>query len=325
MTHFLKRIGYLSLLLATGCFLQFTPARALDTNFEVSFGYDDNPAEVDVKDGSGFTRYRVLLGQSVFKDEKGPDVNAFLDAAYGQYFSLDDNYWLRAGATFDAASWFDRIRPGIFAEVAAYRDELVPDDERDELMLGGVLQWFADARLTLSLRQVFTWADYRNRVSLPGQRIYFVGKRKGHGGHQQIPVNELVTYSREDDIWSTEMTAICYFTADLQADLSFQYRDVASSDNFESFQAYGASTRIGWLYSRTLEIFLTGFWSGLDYNDAPQNIDRKDDIYGFGIGANRSMGKMTLFLQFNQTVNDSPVNGEDYEKAVAQCGVVYSF
>jgi len=280
---------------------------------------------VNDTDGSGFARYRVLLEQSLFKDATAADMDIFFDAAYEQYFSLDDNYRLRAGTTIDVASGFDRLLPGLFAEAAAYRDDLVADDERDELILGGFVQWLVDPRLTLSLRQIFARVDYRNRVSLPGERADAVGRGRGPGGHQQIPVDELITYAREDDVWSTETTATCYFTADVQADLSVQYRDVASSDKFESFQEYGGSARIGWFYSKVLEFFLSGFLSRLDYEDAPRNIDRKDDIYGFGLGANRSMGKITLYIQFDRTVNDSPVDGENYEKTVAQCGAVYSF
>ena len=321
----LKWIRNLFLLLIIGCLFLLTPARALDTDLEVSIGYDDNPAEVEDMDGSGFTRYRAQLAQSFFKETEALDTALFFDAAYEQYFDLEDNYRLRAGATMDIASGSDRFLPGLFVEVAAYRDDLVADDERDELILGGFVQWLVDARLTLTLRQIFSRVDYRNRVSLPGQRTYVVGKGKGPGGHHQLPVDELITYARDDDIWFTETAATYYFTADVQADLSFQYRNVASSDNFESLQEYGGSARIGWFFPKAVELFFSGFWSKLDYDDAPQEIERKDDLYGFGVGANRTMGKITIYMQFDQTVNDSPVDGENYEKAVAQCGVVYSF
>ena len=321
----MKRIGYLSLLLAIGCIFRFTPALALDTDLEVSAGYDDNPAEVDEMDGSGFARYRARLMQSFSGDAKGADADIFLDAAYEHYFDLEDNYRLRAGGTLDIATGNDRFLPGLFAEVSAYRDDLVADDERDELLLGGFLEWLVDARLTLTLRQAFAWSDYRNRVSLPGQRAHSMGKGKGRGRQQQIPVDELITYDRDDDIRSTEAAATWYVTPDVQADFSFQYRDVASSDDYESFQEVGGSARIGWFNPKVAEIFLTGFWSKLDYEDAPEDIEREDDLYGFGIGANREMGKMTLYIRYDRTVNDSPVDGENYEKAVAQCGVIYSF
>lgn len=321
----MKRIGYLSLALTIGFIVHFNPAFALETDLEISIGYDDNPAEVNDRDGSGFTRYRAQLMQSFFKDAKGPDLSVFVDADYGQYFDLEDNYRLRAGATFDIASGADRFLPGLFAEVAAYRDDLVADDERDELLLGGFVQWLVDARLTLTLRQIFSLADYRNRVSFPGERAHSVGKRKGPGGHQQFPVEELNTYNRNDDIWTTEAVATYYFSADIQADLSFQYRNVASSDTYESLQEYGGSARIGWFNPKIAEIFLTGYWSRLDYEEAPLGIEREDDFYGFGAGASRAMGKISLYIRLDRTVNDSPVEGENYEKAVTQCGVVYSF
>jgi hypothetical protein len=195
------------------------------------------------------------------------------------------------------------------------------------LIVGGFVQWLFDARLTLTLRQIFGWTDYLNDVSIPGQRTNIVNRKRRHGGYHQDPVDEteLITYSRNDDIWSTEISATRYFTADIQADLSVLYRDVASTDDFESFQEYGGSARIGWLHSSGLEIFLSGFWSRLDYENAPQDIARGDDYYGFGVGTNREMGKIMLYIRFDQTVNDSPVDGENYTKAVAQCGIVYSF
>ena len=323
----MKRTGYLFLLLTIGCLFPLAPAGALDTDLEISVGYDDNPAEVDDMDGSGFARYRAQLTQSFFKETEAPDVDIFIDAAYEQYFDLENNYQLRAGASLDIPSGSDRFFPGLFAEAAAYRDDLVADDERDELILGGFVQWLVDARLTLTLRQAFAWSDYRNRVSLPGQRAHFVdrGKGKGPGGRQPLPVDDLITYARDDDIWSTEASATYYFTADIQADFSIQYRDVASSDEFESFQEYGGSARIGWFNPKVAEIFLTGFWSKLDYEDAPQDIGREDDFYGFGIGANRQVGMITLYVRLDRTVNDSPVEGENYKKVVAECGLVYSF
>ena len=321
----LRRIGFLSLLLTVGYLYLCTPVLALDTDLEITIGYDDNPAEVNDTDGSGFARYRIQLGQSFFKDAKGPDVDIYFDTAYDHYFDLEDNYRLRAGATLDAAPGFARFHPGLFTEAVAYRDDLVADDERDELVFGGFIQWVVDAQFTLTFRELFSRVDYRNRVSLPGQRAHNTGRRKGPGGHQQPPDDDLITFTRDDDIWSSEAVATYYISADIQADLSFRYRDVASSDNFESLQEYGGSARIGWFNPKMVEIFLSGFWSSLEYEEAPQNIDRSDDFYGFGVGANREMGKITVYLQFDRIINDSPVEGENYEKAVAQCGIVYSF
>jgi hypothetical protein len=76
----LKRIAYLSLFLAIGCLFPFTAVHALDTNFEASIGYDDNPAEVDDMDGSGFARYRILLEQSIYENTKGLGTDIFFDA-----------------------------------------------------------------------------------------------------------------------------------------------------------------------------------------------------------------------------------------------------
>jgi hypothetical protein len=288
-------------------------------------GYDDNPAEVTDSDGSGVARYHVFLKQSVFKDAKDVDADLFFDGVYEQYFDLDDNYRLQAGATLESRTLFERFLPGLFAEATAWRDVLVPDDERDELTLGGFVQWLVGARLTLSLQQSFAWTEFQNGVSFPGQRHYFVGKGKGSRGHMQISGEEWVIFPRDDDAMHTELTAVCYLSYHLQTDLSFLYRDVVSSDVFESFQEWGYSARIEWFFSEALELFMSGFWSTLDYDNAPQSIDRKDEFYGLSAGGKGSLGEFDFFIQFDQTINQSFVDGEDFRKVVVQCGASYAF
>ena len=309
-----------------GCMVWCPNARALDTSIEIAAGYDDNAVEVPEGEGSGVSRYRVQLAQPVFKDGKGPDLDLYFDAVYSQYFSLEDNYRLRAGTALSVASGEGRFHPGLFTEVVAYRDDLVAEDEYNTLLAGGNLQWLVDARLTLLLAQTFSWVDYQNRVSLPGQRVYGVGKGKGAGGRNWVSGEEPVTFSREDTLWATELIATYYMTPDIQADVSCLYRNASSSADYESYQELGGSVKMRWFCS-DVEIFTSGFWSRLCYDAVPEGMDpdRGDDVYGFGLGAGRSVGEIRLFAQFDKTVNDSPVVGEEYEKLVVLCGVTCSF
>jgi hypothetical protein len=81
--------------------------------------------------------------------------------------------------------------------------------------------------------------NYRNPVSLSGQRYHFAGNGKGLGGPNRKPSDELTTSSRKDDTWSTELEITWFLSPEFQADLSCLYRDVGSAADFESFQELG--------------------------------------------------------------------------------------
>lgn len=322
------RYGWMVFFLAAGCLLlSFTVAPAMDTTFEVAAGYDDNAAEVTDGEGSGLARYRVGFSQPIRTEAAGPDLDLFLEGLYSQYFSLDDNYQLRAGTEFTTLPWHNRLQTSLFAEVMLYRDDLVAEDERNSLLVGGELQWLVDARLTLSIQEVFSKVDYRNQVSLPGQRAYSVGSGRGRGaGGQHVVIEEeWTTLSRDDTLWTTELMAFYAISPDIQADISFLYSDANSSDDYESYQELGGTSRVSWYYSEFLEIFVSGFWSKLDYGTVLEVEAHSDDVYGFTIGGNRSIGAFNVFVELDRTVNDSPVDGEDFKKSVVLCGVSYTF
>lgn len=318
----------MALCLAAGCLLlPFTGAEALDTTFEVGAGYDSNAAEVSDGEGSGMARYLARFRQPVTEESAGASLDLYLEAVYCQYFDLDDNRQLRAGTQLTTGRWNDRFQTGLFAEVVAYRDDLVTEDEYNSVLVGGSLQWLADARLTLSLQPTFSRVDYLNPVSLPGQRGFAVGKGKGKGpGGQDMVVEDVwVTLSQKDAIWYTELTATYAMGPKLQTSLSFLYRNASSSNDYESYQELGAYAGVFWYPSAFIEVFASGYRSQLDYDLAPDNIERRDDAYGASLGAAWWMESLKLFVQFDQTVNDSPIIGEDYKKSVALCGVSYTF
>jgi hypothetical protein len=322
-----KRIGYIVIFVMTVYLLLCSNVQALETTFEVAAGYDDNVAEVTDGEGSGIIQYRARFGQSLLKDIKGPGLDLYVDSEYSQYVDLENNYRLHAGVEFSTGPWHDRFRSSLFSEAVVYRDDLVMEDEHNTLFVGGNLQWIADARLTLSLQQTFSRVSYRNPVSLPGQRIYAVGKGKGKGpgGQEPIVEDEWVTFSQKDSVWSTEIMAICALGPDFETDLSILYRDSNSSNEYESYQEIGGYARMTWFYMEFLEAFVSGYWSKLDYDLAPESIERSDDVYGVSLGANWWVKGVKMFLQLDQTVNDSPVTGEDYKKSVALCGISHTF
>jgi hypothetical protein len=162
-------------------------------------------------------------------------------------------------------------------------------------------------------------------VSLPGERYQFVGRGKGPGGPNQKPADELTTFSRKDDTWSTEPAITWYISPVFQADLSCLYRDVDSDADFESFQEVGGSVGLGWFPADSINLFMSGFWSRLDFEKTPELLERRDEFYGFSFRGGRSVGKMEFFIQYDRTINDSPVIGEDFKKSVLQCGAGYTF
>ncbi len=323
----MKRVYPLIFFLAIVWLLPFSMANALEPSVEISAGYDSNPAEVSEAEGSGIVQYRAQLAQPVWKNEAGAGLEFYLDTVYSQYLDFDDNYLLKAGTELSSALWRDRFRAGLFAEAASYRDDLVMEDEYNTLLVGGHLQWLADARLTLWLHETYSRVDYQNPVSLPGQRSYGLGmgKRKGPGGRNQGAENEWITYSQKDSIWSNELTATYATGPESQTDLSVLYRDVGSSSVFESYREVGGFFQWVWFASEHLEVYASGYWSRLEYDAAPGEVERSDDVYGFDLGGSLSLGSVKVFVQFDRETNDSPIVDEDYNKMVALCGVSYTY
>jgi hypothetical protein len=308
-------------------FLSYAGAPAMEATLEVAGGYDDNAAEVSGGEGSAMARYLALLWLPVTGESDAPGLEVYLEGIYCQYFSLDDNQQFRAGTDVYSAFWKNRFQAGFFAEVALYRDSLVVEDEHNALLVGGELLWMVDARLTLSLTQTFSRVDYQNSVSLPGRRVYTVGKGKGKraAGQETIDEGEWVTVSQEDSVGATDVIASYAMGPDFQTDLSFLYRDSNSSNDYESHREFGGYAKITWFCTEFLEVFASGYLSTLDYETAPGGIGRSDDVYGLGLGGNWWVGSAKLFVAFDRTENDSPVSGEGFKKSVALCGVSYTF
>jgi hypothetical protein len=319
---------YVILFLAAGnLLLSGAGATAMEATLEVAGGYDDNVARVPAGEGSAMARYLALLWLPVTGNADAPGLDLYLEGMYCQYFSLDDNQQLRVGTEVYTAPWKDRFRAGLFGEATLYRDSLVAEDEHNTLLAGGVLQWMVDARLTLSLQQTFSKVEYKNPVSLPGLRIYTVGKGKGRGtaGRETIGEGESTAVSQEDTVSVTEVMASYAMGPDFQTDLSFLYRDSNSSNDYESHQEIGGYAKITWFCTDFLDVFASGHFSTLDYETAPGGIARSDDAYGFGLGGNWWVGSAKLFANFDRTINDSPFSGEEFRKSVALCGVSFTF
>lgn len=322
-----KRIRCIVVFFAIAYLLLCSNSPAMEATFELAAGYDDNVAEVTEAEGSGMVQYRVQLSQSLLSEQTGPGSDLFFDAVYSQYVDFEDNFEVRAGTELATAPFYARFRARIFVEAVAYRDDFVAEDEHNTLLVGGNIEWLAGARLTLSLQQIFSKVDYRNTVSLPGQRIYTVGKGKGKGssGQEIIVEGEWIALSQEDSVSSTEMMAAYAMGPDFQTDLLFLYRDSSSSNDYESHQEVGGYAKMTWFCTEFSEFFVSGYLSILDYKTAPEGIERRDDVNSVGLGGNWWMGNTKLFVQFDRTAIDSPISGEDYTKSVALCGVSYTF
>jgi hypothetical protein len=322
------RCRWLVAVLATGyLLLSCAGVLAMEATFEVAGGYDDNATEVPDGEGSAMARYLARLWLPVLAESNGTGVDVYLEGRYCQYFSLDDNQQLRTGTELSLAPWKNRLRVGLFAEVSMYRDNLVAEDEYNTLIVGGDLQWLADAQLAFSFQQTFSKVDYQNQVSLPGQRGYAVGRGRGmgSGGQGQPVIDERTTLSRNDTLWTSEMMATYVLSPNIDVDLSVLYCSSDSSNNYESNVELGGYSQVIWYYSEFMEFYASGYWSKLDYEDAPAEDERRDDVYGFTLGASRFVGALELSARFDRTVNDSSIAGENYRKSVVLCGVSYTF
>ncbi len=324
----MKRIPFATAALLVGCLFITFQLRAAEITVDLSAGYDDNAAEVPDGDGSGVVRYLARWDHSFQKEERPTSAAVFLEGSYGQYLDLEDHYLLRAGGRATFLPPGARFQPGVFGEAACYRDDLVGEDDYNRYLFGAMVQWLADARLSLALRQLFAWTDYPNKVSAPGERSTLLGKgdrrgRRGNTGADGQPTP--VTYSRTDTFWTTRVDANWFLSPAFQADLSFHYKILDATAVYESHQEVGGLVRVLWSGLAHWAFSGEGHWAVRDYENAPEGGGRTDDYYGAGFEVVRSFQVADLFFRIDWIRNDSPLAGETYDKMATLCGATFTY
>ena len=159
------RIGYVCFIsFFIICLISLTAHAGADFNglAGVSVGYDNNASLSQEEKNSAFVSYRAKLGFHIIPQNAAYESDIFAEAIYRDYFTLEDNYRMKASGYMTWHTAGGLMFPGIFAELSSYRDGLNPADEKDGVLVGGKLDWLASARITLGIQQVLSWQNYIN-------------------------------------------------------------------------------------------------------------------------------------------------------------------
>ncbi|MDM8522076.1 hypothetical protein QUF80_01790, partial [Desulfococcaceae bacterium HSG8] len=345
---FIRDFHINSLIKITICLLLMTAfsftwtARAAgpDTTLELRFGYDDNvPLSPDTR-SSAFANYRMKLARQFFADAPSMDGNIFIEGTYRDYFSLEDNYQFRTEAEFSLSLVNGSVIPGIISEARVSRDDFLPEDDRDEFMIGVQLDWLMTGRLTLGAWHMRNWSDYRYPVIIPGEPDApgtgpgqdgngGFGQHGGMGPGQGQPgwgnITEPREISRDDRLHFTGLHGTFFFTSELQATLSAEYTRLTSSAEPESYRQKGLGISLLWIPDDVWEISGMMYRRRSEYDYSPDDIDRADTIDTVSLEIRRFFKHIELFLELERTENDSPLDEEDYRQAVTQCGFTWPF
>jgi hypothetical protein len=312
---------------------------ALDTAIQLTAGYDDNPSLSADATASSFACYQIKLAHAFFSDLPSVDGGLFVNSMYQDYFSIEDRYQFNAGGSLIFPLSEGRLLPGIHSDVLVYRDNFTQEDDRNDMAVGCQIDWLASGRLTLGIRQEWTWSDYRNPVydvaarhrcgmtpdndntacSGPGQSQGY-GQCQGQGQQGQ---DQTASQDREDRLSITGLHALVFLTPEIQTDLSLEYNRLSSSVDTESYRQTGAVLSLLWMPYELWEIRLETAYKRSEYDDAVS--DRRDTAYHTNWGITRFINNFELFFQMEWTKNNSPLEAEDYRQTVTQCGVIWSF
>ena len=325
-------------------------AHAIDLLAELTAGYDSSPALSDPADPSGFSVY-ALGADHYFTLPKDLSLDVSVGGRYQDYWSVGDNYRLDADAALSYVMGEGRFIPSLVGEVAAYRDRLIPADERNEGMVGINADWILSNRLTLGLEQSFRWLGYlnwakpfsgkgqgRNPNSEGGKKQDCVHaseaswnfcKLKGnqHGGQGNGTLHKLYP-PRNNFLMTTGASLHVFMTSTLTGRLYAAYGDLNASLDMESFREIQAGAAISWIPAdQWLTVFeLTGFRTY--YNSVEEHtmrIRRTNYSWSAGMQVSRFWGDFEIFGQLGWKSGQAPLDYESYTQTVVQCGLSYSY
>ncbi len=217
-----------------------------------------------------------------------------------------------------------RWQPNIFSEAAIYRDNFISEDERDEIITGGAVEWLATGRLSFIFRQSWNWNDYKALVILyTGSHTSESGKGMGWGNGYGGENQHQQSFSRDDRISSSELEGRFFLSPTIETSLSAEYSYLNSSVETESYLQNGLYFSFLWKPHDMWEISAKSFWKDTDYDDP--TLDRTDKTCFISLGISYFIRNFEIFFQIEHTENDSSLETETYNQMVTQCGFLFSF
>lgn len=315
--EFIRRIAWPLALLAA---CPVMADQAMRLGGEVTAGYDSNPAQSHDGPELAFAQYAFDAARQTRLGES--DLTVGVSGRYRDYEAANDNYRLTLHA-----DWAHETAQGaglvtLSVAGAAYRDALVPADERDEAALAVRYHHTLTARDTLGLIGEVRRLAYRN-PSLP-----WAG-RPGSGFDVQSSGRSArgrgVAVRRDDWLSGLELDATHHWSPTLSTLFSLVAARRDSPVPVDAYDRHGVGllVRVEPMAAWRLEMGLG--WSRTRYDQAPRQLERDDIQRTAGLALRRTLGPREIFCGVDWLDSDSTISERSFQQRVTQCGLAWSF
>lgn len=324
---------YWLILFLLGALLSPGTGHAANVQVELSAGYDDNPSQTEDANGSAFGRYSLSFDQYVFYSPLATTMDFSLSGTYQDYHDQGDNYRIDFFGDFTHPLMKGRVVPSLSIDAGFYRDDLLPEDERDELGLNAGVSFLMSTRTQLALNGGVRWLDYRNE-SLAFKGAYSAEQRGKQQKMQTPSQHDRKWYDwkgisqpacRDDRLDNMNIELTIFAGSSLTPWLTAGYARLHSNVEVEAYRKYGLAAGIEYDWNMVWHLELALAWHRTEYDKAPYYMDRIDYTNFFETSVSRFFDSIEVFLQFEYKDNDSEIDVESYTQWVTQCGFCWSF
>ena len=322
---FAYALGALSLLLtSTG----LGAADDLQLDASIALGFDSNPAQTRTGPDLAFTRYAVEASRS-------------WSANAGQAFSLGGGGWYR---DYEAAN--DAYRLNLLGEWSresasglglwrlnlagsAYRDALVPADERDEAGVGARYDHLISARYTLGLSVDVRQLDYLHPAlpwaGRPGGASNS-GSKHGEAGRNR---SSQMARHRDDTRLELGLDVTRHWSPGLSTRFALAYAENDSSVHLESYRRPGLSGSLRLEPSEDWQVEAAVSGSLTRYTKTPSHREREDRQFGLSLALRRRFAAppgdgAEWQCRLTWLDSDSTLADYSFQQWVTECGLSWS-
>ncbi|AFL76255.1 hypothetical protein [Thiocystis violascens] len=326
--------GALSLLL-----LADAPALAaepLAIRSDVSFGYDTNPAQSREGPELAFARYGVESARAW--PLAGAEFGFIASGWYRDNEADNDSYRLSLTGDWTRATNSGAGLLKVSVAGAAYRDRLVPADERDEAAVGIRYSRVLSARHTLGLNGELRRLAYRN-ASLPWAGRPGAGADAGSGRGSDTGRNastdnrhrnDTLAVRRDDDLFGVGLDLTRHWLPSVASVLSVAHARCESSMTAQTYDRddLGLALRVTPAERWRLELGLG--WSLTRYAEISRQVRREDEQHSLTFAARRALpgrrpGEGEAFCGIDWLDSVSTRAERSFQQQVIQCGLSWSF
>jgi hypothetical protein len=315
-------IGAVMRTLILVCFGQASAQPTVNLGAGVSAGYDSNPAQWH--DSPGLAFGNVSFDASRTLPVGVEDLTLALSGWYRDFEGPNDRHRLAM-----QAAWAHEVARGaglltLSATGAAYRDRLVPADERDE------------ATLQIRYEGALSARDMLGLIGEAGRMAYLNPSRSCSeytgSGHQTDSSENgdcgkqgAANAGRDDSQTGLGLDLTHHWSADLSTMLSFALVRHDSPLPVEAYRRRGAGLVVRFEQVRRWNLELGLGWSSTGYDRAPRHQDREDIQWTAGVAVRRPLGGSELLCSLTWLDSDSTLATRSFRQQVTQCGLSWSF